>query len=274
MKNSKSTKDIDYMEDIEEFIKNLYQNNGYLKKNPTLHKEDSLWKISKIIPVVNKFFRYSKRDENDKRNKLTLLDAGGGAGLILNGVAAYINEKYTIEIDKYALDLSNEALKQQKKHNPDLKKALNEDIRYTSLKDKEINLALLIDLLEHIPQPETALEEIKRISNFVILKVPLENVFLNKIRNIVTGGRVRKHLIKDIGHINYYNFQILRRQIEKHMGQIIDYSYTNLHAFFFINTSGFRKLFYFILKLVFKITPKLLSMIITDHIMILVKCFP
>ena len=38
----------------------------------------------------------------------------------------------------------------QEKRNPDLKKALNEDIHKTSLDSKEIDLSLMIDLLEHV----------------------------------------------------------------------------------------------------------------------------
>ena len=66
----------------------------------------------------------------------------------------------------------------QRKNNPDIKQTLNEDIRHTSLRDKHIDLMLMIDVLEHVPNPEEALEEARRGSHFLILKVPLEDNLL------------------------------------------------------------------------------------------------
>jgi len=66
----------------------------------------------------------------------------------------------------------------QRKNNPDIKQTLNEDIRHTSLRDKHIDLMLMIDVLEHVPNPEEALEEARRVSHFLILKVPLEDNLL------------------------------------------------------------------------------------------------
>lgn len=112
--------------------------------------------------------------------KLNILDAGGGAGLILKKIAIEMEKNYSVKVDKFALDLSPRALEIQKKTNPDLKKALNENICNTTLQTKEIDLALLIDVLEHVPDPTLALKEVKRVSKFVIMKVPLEdNLFYN-----------------------------------------------------------------------------------------------
>jgi ubiquinone/menaquinone biosynthesis C-methylase UbiE len=77
-----------------------------------------------------------------------LLDVGGGAGVILSAVSTYIERNYSMKVNKFGLDLSPAILKIQKKRNPDLKKALNEDIYKTSLTDKEVDVTLLIDLLE------------------------------------------------------------------------------------------------------------------------------
>jgi hypothetical protein len=44
----------------------------------------------------------------------------------------------------------------QRKNNPDIKQTLNEDVRHTSLRDKHIDLMLMIDVLEHVPNPEEA----------------------------------------------------------------------------------------------------------------------
>ena len=167
----------------------------------------------------------------------------------------------------------------QKKRNPDLKKALNEDVRKTSLSDKEIDLILMVDLLEHVPNPTEALEEVKRISKFAILKVPLEDNLLYRAWDFVRRGRPRQLAIETIGHINVYSFGKLKYQIEKHTGQILDSYFTNVFDYYqdsehYKNKMKTRsKLINFVAGYVFRLSPKLCSLIFTDFVMILVKCY-
>jgi SAM-dependent methyltransferase len=261
------------MKSINEYTKNLYLTDEYIIKNPSLHEEDSPWKVSKIIPLIDKFTGYLNKDE------INLLDVGGGAGLILNAVSTYIEKSYGIKVNKFALDLSPGMLEIQKKRNPDLKKALNEDICKTSLSTKEIDLTLMIDVLEHVPNPTEALGEVKRISKFVILKVPLEDNLLLKTLNFVRGGKPRQRAIETIGHINIYNFGKLKHQIEKHTGRILDFYFTNVFDYYrnsehYKNKMKMRKkLINFVAAHLFRLSPKLCSLIFNDFVMILVKCY-
>lgn len=207
--------------------------------------------------------------------KLNILDVGGGAGLILSEIAREIEQKYNVKSNKFALDLSPNALEIQKKMNPDLKKALNEGICKTSLKTKEIDLTLMIDVLEHIPNPVNALKEVKRISNCVILKVPLEDNVLYKVWNVITGGKNRQYLIETFGHINVYNYCQLSHQIEKNMGQILSYHHTNVFEHSLSNVGDIRnKLIKLIASYTFRLSPSICSLIFRDFVMILVKCYP
>ncbi len=263
------------MKNTNEFVKNLYITDEYIVKNPSLHEEDSPWKVSKIIPFIDKLFaeHYLAKDE------INLLDAGGGAGLILNAISTYIEESYGIQVNKFALDLSLGILEIQKKKNPDLKKALNEDICKTSLSDKEMDLTLMIDLLEHVPNPREALEEVKRISKFAILKVPLEDNLLLRTWNFIRRGEPRRSAIETIGHINVYNLGKLKYQIERYQGQILDSYFTNVFHYFqnsehYKNKMKMReKLINLVAGYVFRLSPKLCSLIFNDFIMILVKCY-
>jgi hypothetical protein len=88
------------MKNINKDITNLYLTDEYIIKNPSLHEEDSPWKVSKIIPLIEKFTGYLNKDE------INLLDVGGGAGLILNATSTYIKERCGIKVNKFALDLS------------------------------------------------------------------------------------------------------------------------------------------------------------------------
>jgi SAM-dependent methyltransferase len=259
------------MADSQNFMSNLYTSDEYITKNPSLHEEDSPWKVKKITPLVDIFIKIINK------NQINLLDVGGGAGLILRDISVYI-EKHHIDVNKYALDLSPGMLEIQKKRNPDLKKALNEDICTTSLSNKEIDLTLLIDLIEHVPNPEKALEEVKRISNYVILKVPLDGYLIGTIWNFIRRGEPRRNGIESVGHINIYTYGLLRNQIQSHAGQILDCSFTNRHEYT-LNSQYYKdrqsrrnKLLAIGGNLTFKCSPRLSAFIFNDFAMFLVKC--
>jgi len=252
---------------------NLYLRDEYISKNPSLHEEDSPWKVDKISPLVDKFISHINKRE------INLLDAGGGAGLILKGISEYIERNYNIRPNKYALDLSPGMLEIQKKRNPDLKKLLNENIKMTSLNNKEIDLTLMIDLLEHIPNPAEALKEVKRISEFVILKVPLEDNLTIKILNFLNRGKLKRDFIEIMGHINFYNFNKLKAQVERYTGHVLDFYFTNLSDYF-LNSEHYKnkmktrnKLLNFIAAHTFKLSPKLSSFIFNDFVIMLVRCY-
>lgn len=204
---------------------------------------------------------------------------GGGAGLILNAISVYIEKNYKITVNKFVLDLSPGMLKIQKERNPNLKKTLNEDICKTSLADKEIDLTLTIDLLEHVTNPTETLKELKRISKFVIFKVPLEDNLLYRSWNFIKRGKPRQRAIETIGHINVYRFSKLKYEIEKHTGQVIGYYFTNVFdyyrksEYYNKNMKIRSKLINFVAVNLFKLSPKLCSLIFCDFVMILVKCY-
>lgn len=249
----------------------LYEQNEYIKKHPQLHEEDSPWKIQKIKPFIDQCM------QQNKNKKITLLDVGGGAGFILKEIAQYIQKKHKRKVNKYSLDLSPSILKVQKENNPDLKRAINEDICSTSLKDKEIDITLMIDVLEHVPNSQAALKELKRISCFVIFKVPLENNLIRKTYDLFTGGKLRKRAIEKFGHINVYNIRTLKKQINQNMGRIINIKFTNV--FEYVNKSdvykkemnGMHKLLNYAASTCHKISPSFCAQIFNDFSIILVK---
>jgi len=260
------------MESADNYARDLYIKNNYLIKNPSLHEEDSPWKVNKIIPLIDELLGYINKPE------INLLDIGGGAGLILNAVCAYIKERHGIKVNKYALDLSPGMLAIQKKKNPDLKNVLNENIRKTSLNNKEIDITLLIDLLEHIPHPIDALKEVKRISKFAIFKIPLEDNLFFEIWNFIKMGKPKKWRTETIGHLNIYNFNKLKSQIETYAGRILHFYFTNVFGYYRTSEhyknkiSARNKLLNLIAERIFKLSPKLCSRIFNDFVMISVKC--
>lgn len=194
---------------------NIYTTDEYLAMNSSLHEEDSSWKIEKILPLVDKFVLQVNKTE------INMLDVGGGAGLILKAVAEYIEERYKIKVNKYFLDLSPGMLNVQKQNNVDFVEAFNETISQTSISNKKIDLVLMIDILEHVPDDIAALKELARISNYVIFKVPLENSLLGEFQKILKGNVDMKKLSEEkYGHVNFYSYFQLMRKIKTYLGEI------------------------------------------------------
>ena len=59
----------------------IYNDNSYIEKNPTLHTEDSEFKFQNIKRFLNSI--------EVKNNKIKIIDIGGGAGLIGKLVLEY-----------------------------------------------------------------------------------------------------------------------------------------------------------------------------------------
>lgn len=250
----------------------LFRKDEYVRKHPFLHVEDSPWKIRQILPLVDSFIGYQKKTE------INILDVGGGAGLILKAVSMYIETKHNIRVNKIALDLSREMLQRQKSENPDLRKALNEDIRKTSLNNKEIDLTLMIDVLEHVPNAEEALEEVRRCSGFVIFKVPLEYNLYSRAYNFIKRGKPRQYAIENIGHINAFDFRGLKYKIEEHVGPILDYYFCNVFDYY-RRSEYYRqtlrrmdRLLYALAWRLYKISPRISAFVLTDFVMIFARC--
>jgi SAM-dependent methyltransferase len=258
---------LDYQSD------NIYSSDEYLAKNPSLDSEDSAWKIDHIIKLIDKLFIGSLINNEE----IVLMDVGGGAGIILRGVTEYIVNKYNVAVKKITLDLSPGILSVQIANNPDVYKALNEDICKTSLDNKTVDICLMIDVLEHIPEPEKALKELCRVSKYAIFKVPLEDNLYMRIRDFILCGKTREYFIRQWGHINSFNTEKLIRLINSNGGSVLTSDYTNVFQYFlssryYLNKMNIKdKVYNFLASVTFKLSPRVCSYIFSDYLMILVK---
>ena len=91
----------------------IYNDNSYLEKNPSLHTEDSEFKFQNIKRFLSSI--------EVKNNRIKILDIGGGAGIIGKLVLEYFQESGII-VTFHSLDLSTQMLKIQLKNNPQIKK--------------------------------------------------------------------------------------------------------------------------------------------------------
>ena len=72
----------------------------------------------------------------------------------------------------------------------------------------EVAVVLLVDVLEHLVSPDVFLRDLKKISDYFLIRLPLDrslwNVALNKLAK----------LEKELGHIHYYTYISALRFVE------------------------------------------------------------
>jgi len=114
-----------------------------------------------------------------------ILDAGCGEGL----VARYLisrNKNLVIE----GIDINEQAILAAKQLCPGVA-FYKEDIRKLKYPDKSFDLALAIEVLEHLEDPEAAIAELRRLSSkYCIFSVPLEPYF--RICNLLLGKNIKR----------------------------------------------------------------------------------
>ena len=90
-------------------------------------------------------------------------------------------------------------------------------------------------------------------------------------------GRARRSLIANLGHINSYNAEKLKRSVETFYGPLVEYKFSNVYSYF--NSSEFhkskrgivRRLSYKAGLLLNRLSPSLAAKIFHDFLVILAK---
>lgn len=138
----------------------------------------------------------------------SILDAGCGEGY----AAKRFLSKHP-EATAFGVDLSQEAVKQARVFAPQMPAAVA-DVTHLPFPDKQFDLVVSLEVLEHLPKPELAVEMYKRLSRrYVLLSVPNEPVFrtlrMLEGSDLMRWGDHPEH----INHWNFYTFtRFIRRQ--------------------------------------------------------------
>jgi ubiquinone/menaquinone biosynthesis C-methylase UbiE len=255
--------------DIEQF----YLSGEYLRKNPSLHVEDSGWKAEVIAPFVDRFALIHSG------SPLKVLDVGGGAGVLLSMIADRLRRTAGRPVTKCAIEFSPEMLEVQKSNNPDLERTEQGSIEATSFGDKEFDLVLLIDVLEHLPNAETALREIRRIGRYAIIKIPLEDTVHFRLMNALRGGSLRRHAIESVGHVQSFSVATYRQTIHSVDGTILEERFTNIFGYLLASPSHRSKMSTWqrcrnlVCSGASSVAPRLTARFFRDHVVMLVR-FP
>ena len=148
-----------------------------------------------------------------KKDFKSVVDIGCGEGSFLKEMIKLINVKKAV-----GTDISYFILKQAQKNNPDMD-FFRSDSENLPFKNDEYELSTIIDVLEHVPNPEKMIQEARRVSKYVLIKVPMEdNLFINTYKRFV------KTNWKDMmGHINFYHLESINKFMEDNGFELIRY---------------------------------------------------
>ncbi len=138
----------------------------------------------------------------------TLLDMGCGPGLFSRELSKKTGSGRRIFVDLSPIQLS--------RHPRDPRDLLVvADAAYLPLHNNTADLALLIDVLEHVPGPRRVLLEQARVSAHVLVKSPLERAFLRSLLHdtlqLLYGRTYWKRIF---GHIQRFNRRGLKGLLE------------------------------------------------------------
>jgi len=158
-----------------------YTNSNFMAKILLRNFYKTIFKIAQ--PINSEFKR--------------VLEVGCGHGYSTQQLSKIFGES-TLE----ALDVDQKLVQDAKKKNPDIQIAI-ESIYNLNRDDKNFDLIILLEVLEHLFFPELALEELYRVTKkYCIISVPNEPLW--RILNMVRGSYWRE-LGNTPGHINHWS---------------------------------------------------------------------
>ena len=174
----------------------------YLDQNPDLHLADSLIKLAHLDWFIKKI---------KILNIETLLDIGSGAGLI----PLEIMKVTTWPLKNIVLsDIAHEHLKMCRSQlgweKREMIHFLCFDAQYIPFRAQSIDLSLLIDVLEHIPNYEQVIREIGRSCQYLVVKVPLYGCWYQKR---ISLKEWRKKWAR-FGHLHRFEIKRLSQEFE------------------------------------------------------------
>jgi len=179
-------------------------NSGYLDANPTWHVEDSAWKATQILKMI----------ERNKIKPLSVVEIGCGAGEILNQLYQRMEDK-AIEFSGY--EISPDAFKLCLQRSKGRLSYFQNDLLQ---EHKSFDLLLMIDVFEHVSDYLGFIREASKKATYKIYHIPLDMSMLSIFTNYPIAAR------KSVGHLHYFMKDTALATLQDSGQEVVDWFYT------------------------------------------------
>ncbi|GAB3411310.1 hypothetical protein GCM10027435_02780 [Haloparvum alkalitolerans] len=163
-------------------------------------KEDvTAWKVSHVTEVL---------EEAGITSCDSIVELGFGSGEVLSLLSEWFDAEETVGLDfsTRAVYVADEIA--------DEKRCIVGDAQRTPIKDKKFDVCCLMDILEHVREPVTVLEEAIRIAETVIAKVPIEYNYCRRAQNKL-GIFTWEDSKRDVGHVHWWTLADIQKIVER-----------------------------------------------------------
>ncbi len=179
-------------------------NSGYLHTNPTWHVEDSTWKATQILKLM----------ERNNLQPKSVVEIGCGAGEILNQLHLRMADK---SIEFSGFEIAPDAFKLTQTREKERLHFFQEDLLQTN---NHYNLLLMIDVFEHVDDYLRFIKEAGKKATYKIYHIPLDMSAFSILTNYPIGAR------KNVGHIHYFMKDTALATLTDSGQEIVDWFYT------------------------------------------------
>jgi SAM-dependent methyltransferase len=183
----------------------LYTDGSYFKNNPTWDAEDSTWKATVIYNLLSK--------NNIVVTEVTEVGCGAGANLTELSKKDNRIKKLT------GYDISPQAIELAKKYVSDTINFFNEDV--TKKENLNAEMMLVIDVVEHVDDYYGFLRKLRKKSKYFVFHIPLD---------LSCRTVMKPHVLlqqrQAVGHIHYYNKEMVEWALKDTGYKIVDWVYT------------------------------------------------
>lgn len=179
----------------------------YIELNPSLHVEDAPKKYYEIASLLGNLSSCK-----------SILDIACGAGRVTSLLKKHFKTAHVVGID-----ISEAMISKAKELNAgaDIDWQVV-DVFYFKPKQK-FDLVVCADIIEHIKGDVVFLKQIKNFGREIIIRVPMENSFWNKVMKFLKIRDELKRTEKQYGHVHHYSKKSFESILEKSGLKVVDY---------------------------------------------------
>ncbi len=180
------------------------ENSNYLQTNPTWHVQDSPWKATQILKML----------ERNKLQPASVVEIGCGAGEILNQLQQRMDDK-SIQFSGY--EIAPDAFKLAQTRQRSNLTYYCEDLLQNN---NTYDLLLMIDVFEHVDDYLGFIKKTSDKAQYKIYHIPLDISLWSVLTNYPMDARKR------VGHLHYFMKDTALATLEYAGEEVIDWFYT------------------------------------------------